>query len=140
MTRRVAYHPSMALLRLRFRQRRRIVWMTLFCLLLQQLAMAAYACPLPQIPVQAKTLPSACEVMGMVQKVRPSPALCHAHCNPDTAATTAAHVGDVPPFALPPPMFARVASTHASEQLRLADVPLHRSDPPPMLRFCSLLI
>lgn len=130
----------MALLRLRFRQRRRIVLMTLFCLLFQQLAMAAYACPLPQMPAQAKAVPTRCDAMGMVQQVRASPTLCAAHCNPDTAATIAAHVGSVPPLALPPPMFARVAMTPASTSLLHAQVPLHRSDPPPMLRFCSLLI
>jgi hypothetical protein len=130
----------MALLRLRVRQRRRIVLVTLLCLLFQQLAMAAYACPLTQMPLQAKTTPTQCDAMGMVQKALPSPALCYAHCNPDTASTVAAHISSVPALGLPPPVFARVITTRESTLLRLADVPLHRSDPPPMLRFCSLLI
>lgn len=130
----------MAQLRLRYCQRRRIVWLTLFCLLFQQLSMAAFACPLSQMPAQPNVMPTLCEAMGMVQKVHSSPALCFAHCNPDTAASVAAHVSDVPPLALPPPAFARITTALVSTQLRLAEVPAHRSDPPPMLRFCSLLI
>ncbi len=130
----------MVLLRLRFRQRRRIVLMMVVCLLFQQFAMAAYACPLIRMSAHVTAAMTACEAMGMAQQVRQSPPLCIAHCNPTSATTVAAHVSSVPPLALPPLLFARVAVTPQSTILLNAQVPLHRSDPPPMLRFCSLLI
>ena len=127
-------------LRLPHRQRARLTWMLALCLLFQQFAMAVYACPLEHLPAQSTAMGAQCAAMGMAKRALASPVLCRTHCNPDSAATAAAHVSDVPPLALPPPVFARVAMTPEVIGLRTAQVPLHRSDPPPILRFCSLLI
>src|SRR5207342_1281123 len=64
------------------RQRFRIVLVMVFCLLFQQAALAAYLCPLEQMPAETSTMTKHCAEMGMAQK-QDNPALCQKHCSPD---------------------------------------------------------
>jgi hypothetical protein len=109
-------------------------------LLLQQLSMVAYACAVVQMPPEPAAMVEACAGMGMPQ-APDSPALCEKHCNPDPA-TTGDHVKlGVPALALPPlvhdPLLAHAPSADACHAYMVA---LERSDPPPRLRYCRLLI
>ena len=121
------------------RQRYKIVLVTVFCLLFQQTALAAYLCPIEQMPAEVAAMAEHCAEMGMDQ-ARDNPALCEKHCNPEHSVAADAVKLSVPPLALPPPMLAPVVLRSASLVAVQADVPIVRSDPPPRLRFCSLLI
>ncbi|MGH8077965.1 MAG: hypothetical protein ACREPE_11660 [Lysobacter sp.] len=126
-------------MRLRARHRLRIALLVILCLLFQQLALAAYACPLEQMPAEMTAMAEDCAEMGMEQ-VQDNPALCAKHCAPDLS-TAADHAKlAVPALALPPLEFAPVLVTPVSHVAVQADTPIARSDPPPRLRFCSLLI
>ena len=121
------------------RRRRRIALLALLCLLFQQVALAAYACPIEQMPVSADEMAARCADMGM-REAQDNPALCAKHCAPDHA-TAADHAKlSVPALQLPPPVFVFITSTPSSADDWRADVPLSRSDPPARLRFCTLLI
>lgn len=130
-------------------RRRRVVWtgVALFCLVFQQLAMAAYVCTLPLAPV-ATAMAGHCAEMGMApatpasapdqQGVDPR---CAAHCAGHAVTTHDASLPTVPPLllpALPPALLG--AAVHPADRAALPDLVLRRSDPPPILRFCSLLI
>lgn len=121
----------------RGRQRYRIALVVIVCLLFQQLAMAAYACPLEQMPPDPVAMAEDCTGMGM-QQVQDAPALCAKHCAPDLSIA-ADHVPLQVP-ALPPAAFQAVLAEPVSHRTLAADVRVDRSDPPPRLRFCSLLI
>ena len=123
------------------RHRQRIAFAVMLCLLLQQAAMAAYACSLPRMPSNPVAMAAACAEMEM-DTAQPAPpaTLCARHCSPEHVANTDPVAPQVPPLALPPLQFAAVllpADTHVAS---IADVPVNRSDPPPRLRYCSLLI
>lgn len=121
------------------RQRFRIVLAMVFCLLFQQAALAAYLCPLEQMPAETSAMAEHCAEMGMEQ-AQDNPALCQKHCSPDVLVT-ADHVSPtVPALALAPPIHALVLVQPISHIAVLAEVPIASSDPPPRLRFCSLLI
>jgi hypothetical protein len=126
--------------RLRARRHRcRVLLLLVLSLLFQQVAMAAYACPLEQAPQRMEAMSAHCAGMDM-QQVRDNPVLCAKHCAPDLA-TAADHVlltvpaSLLPPTGLPPVL--RVLSHHQGTH---ALVPIAQSDPPPRLKFCSLLI
>lgn len=121
------------------RSRFRIAVAVLLCLLFQQVAMAAYACPLKQPPATARVMVEDCARMGMEGAMDPT-ALCQKHCAPDHTVIVDHAVPTVPALALPPPPFALVLSQPASRVAPRADVPIARSDPPPRLQYCSLLI
>ena len=125
----------------RARHRLRIAVLVILSLLFQQAALAAYLCPIEQRLAEPTAMTEPCAEMGMAQLPdQDNPLLCQKHCNPDYTATTDAVKLSVPPLALPPlvlaPAFVQPI-THVAIQ---ADVPITRSDPPPRLRFCSLLI
>lgn len=125
---------------LAFRSRRqRFIWLALLALLLQQLALVVYACPLEgTAPAQAMMM-SGCEGMEMADPG--SPALCDQHCLRDHATTTDLQSLQVPALALPPLLFALTANLLPPAQARhYQSVPACRSDPPPAQRFCSLQI
>lgn len=108
------------------------------CLLFQQVAVAAYLCPLEQ-PAPAPAM-SGCAGMGMETHLDPgNPALCAKHCVPDVPLATDAATPSVPPLAMAPAPFAPVLAPPV-RGTRCDDVPISRSDPPPRVRFCSLLI
>jgi hypothetical protein len=122
------------------RRRLRIVLVTIFCLLFQQAALAAYLCPIEQMPAQMSAMAEHCAGMGMAQ-AKANPALCDKHCNPDHQLLTDAGKLTVPPLALPTSLFAPVLVQAASAaSIMPVEVPIARSDPPPRLRYCSLLI
>jgi hypothetical protein len=109
-------------------------------LLFQQVAMAAMACakaaaPLPPAPPGMEH----CAQMDMAPAQAQSPALCEKHCVPDLTLLTDTTAPGVPALALPP-AFALVLDAPASQVARQVEVPIARSDPPPRLRYCSLLI
>ncbi len=121
------------------RQRLRITLLVLFCLLFQQVALAAYACPLDQMPPDPVVMADNCAEMGMEQATV-SPALCEKHCAPDLSVPADHAVLNVPALALPPAAFDLVLIEPLSHVALAADEPVDRSDPPPRLRYCSLLI
>lgn len=123
----------------RLRQRRfmaRCALVLLLSLLFQQAALAAYLCPVEQEPPAATMSMAHCEEMPPAAGTP----LCTKHCNPDTPTTPDIRVGHVPPLLLPPLRFASAELLVIPESRVCASVPLVRSDPPPTLRFCSLLI
>jgi hypothetical protein len=122
------------------RRRLRIVLVTIFCLLFQQAALAAYLCPIEQMPAQMPAMAEHCAGMGMAQ-AKANPALCDKHCNPDHQLLTDAGKLTVPPLALPASVFAPALVQAVSTTGTMpVEVPIARSDPPPRLRYCSLLI
>ena len=73
-------------------------------------------------------------------KAPPPPALCQKHCAPDQSVAADHVPPTVPALALPPLLFAPLFDQPISHLALVADVPIARSDPPPRLRYCSLLI
>jgi hypothetical protein len=108
-------------------------------LLFQHAAMAAYTCTVTQTPADTAGVDEACASMQMKQTAE-SPALCAKHCAPDQSLAPANPVPDVPTLALPPPAYPLVLSTRIDSMACETLVPVERSDPPPRLRYCSLLI
>ena len=130
------YDPSMSH---RARQRAKIL-LLIFCLLFQQVALAALACtqasaPPPPMPPGMEH----CAQMDMAPIQAESPVLCEKHCVPDLTLTTDHATPTVPMLALPP-AFSLVLSEPVSHVAHHVDVPIARSDPPPRLRYCSLQI
>lgn len=126
-------------MRLRRRHRCRTILLVLMCLLFQQVALAAYACPLQQMPADTAEMAEHCAEMGM-QRAQDNPALCAEHCSPDRSTPADQVKLAVPALAFPPVHFAPVLVASTGGATFLAEIPLARSDPPPRLRFCSLLI
>ncbi|HEX7111782.1 MAG TPA: hypothetical protein VF216_05010 [Mizugakiibacter sp.] len=127
-------------LRLSRRSRLRLALLVACALLLQQLALAAYACTLDVAPAHA-TMGASSE-MPMPAASGGDAALCAYHCADHTSVTPDARAPTVPPAMLP----ALVPS--ASALAPAAFVPLPASlrtapRPPPLpatLLFCTLLI
>ena len=122
----------------RDRHRYRIALAVVLCLLFQQVAMAAYACTLTRMPAEPVAIAEDCAGMRMEQ-VQDAPALCAKHCAPDLTVLADHATPSVPALALPP-AFGLVLAQSVSHVALTADVPIDRSDPPPRLRYCSLLI
>ena len=122
----------------RQRRRNRVSWLVLFALLFQQLAMSAYACTFTTPPSVPVAVMANCAGMSMPAS-HPSP-LCDKHCHPDHATASPQLAITVPPLGLPPPGFDLVPNPLTIVDRRYVDVPISRSDPPPLLRFCSLQI
>ena len=130
-------------------RRRRVLWtgVVLFCLLFQQLAMAAYVCTLPTVPTNV-VMTGDCAAMDRSSKATPPTShqlgadpRCVEHCAGNAASVHDASLPTVPPLLLAsisPTLLGTIA--HAPDQVALPDTALHRPDPPPTLRFCSLLI
>jgi len=131
----------------RLSRRRRLLWagVVLFCLLFQQLAMAAYVCTLPAAPAPTVAMMDDCAAMGMgspgPSDGHPVDPRCTEHCASHVPATPDAKTPVIPPLLLPAD-FADVAKavSHASPREPLPNPELYPPDPPPSLRFCSLLI
>jgi hypothetical protein len=122
----------------RSRHRFLVALIVIGSLLFQQVAVAAYACdPAVRTPTSAPA--SHCEHHQKVPPPEASP-LCEKHCTPDLTVLTDSAALGVPALALPPMVFMLVVHEPAAP-LTLGDtVPLTRSDQPPRLRYCSLLI
>lgn len=121
------------------RNRRRIALAVFLCLLFQQAAMAAYACTLTQMPVDPVVVAEDCADMGMEQ-AQDAPALCAKHCSPDRTVLVDIVAPSVPALALPPPVFDLALDGPVAHLAHVSAVSVDRSDPPPRLRYCSLLI
>ena len=120
-------------------RRLRIALVAILCLLFQQVAIAAYVCTMPNMPPDPVNMAEDCTQVGM-HLVQEAPAICTRHCAPDLAVATDHVPPSVPALALPPVEFARALAVPTSCGVRSVQVPIERSDPPPRLRYCSLLI
>ena len=121
----------------RARQRIVVSLLVIGSLLFQQVAVAAYACdPAPHHPSPAPV--SHCEQAHSASAPAKTP-LCEKHCAPDSTVLTDTAMG-VPTLALPPVLFTLVVHEPSAPLAQSEAVALIRSDPPPRLRFCSLLI
>lgn len=123
----------------RARLRLRIALGLVLCLLFQQVAMAAYACTRADMPPEPAAMVEDCADMGM--PVAPEvPAVCAEHCTPDLPVVPDGSALHVPPLALAPVAFADMAMPGLVQAGLRAEAPFDPSDPPPRLRYCSLLI
>lgn len=129
-------------------RRQRALWVgvVLFCLLFQQWAMAAYVCTLPTIPA-GTVMTGDCAGMDMGSVTKASSAhqgpdaRCAEHCAGSAASSHDVRLPAVPALLLPALSPVSLGTIlHAPEQMVLPDPALHLSEPPPTLRFCSLLI
>lgn len=120
------------------RRRKRVSWLVVFAVLFQQLAMSAYACTLTMPAPAAVAVMADCP--GMPMAAAHSSPLCDKHCNPDRATASSLLAITVPALGLPPPGFALITNPPTHVDRRTLDVPVSRSDPPPLRRFCSLQI
>jgi hypothetical protein len=118
----------------------------MFCLLFQQLAMAAYVCTLPTQPT-GTVMSGACADMAMdasadhAATAHAADPRCAEHCADHTSATTDARLPMVPPLLMAADWPALTTTlTDRPERVALPDPSLLRPEPPPSLRFCSLLI
>lgn len=117
----------------------RLAWLALLALVFQQVALAAYVCPIGETPPERTTVLADCERMAMPDP--DAPALCEQHCLRDHVTHPDLKVPQVPSLALPSLHFAltSVLLPPAPAQ-NYEDIPTCRSDPPPAQRFCSLQI
>ena len=120
----------------------RLSWVLLVALVLQQVAIVAYACnrsDMAAVPTQVAMadMPD-CEGM----KAPPVPLVCEKHCHPDPQTPGDARVPPVPPSAVPVAHFAlvHVLLTASAGREAWRHVPVHATDPPPLKRFGALLI
>ena len=131
--------------RLSRRRRALCIGLVMFCLLFQQLAMAAYACTLPSQSAGMDTS-APCADMAMAAPAHRAPThgadpRCAERCADHTFATPEARVPMLAPLLLPAdwPALTETAMDRPG-RVALSDPSLLRPDPPPSLRFCSLLI
>lgn len=122
----------------RARHRIRLGLLVVGCLLFQHVAVAAYACELAAMPPAPPATTGHCADMDMA-RAPASPALCEKHCAPDLSLLTDATAPGVPALALPP-AFELILDVPVLQVGQHEDVRISRSDPPPRLRYCSLLI
>jgi hypothetical protein len=124
-----------------FRSRHRFVvaLIVVGSLLFQQVAVAAYACD-PAARSQAPAPTHHCEHAQKAPAPNASSPLCEKHCTPDLTVLTDTAALGVPALALPPVVFTLVVHEPAAPLTFGDTVSLTRSDPPPRLRYCSLLI
>ena len=121
------------------RKRLKIALVAIFCLLMQQAALAAYLCPTDAGRVAMSTMTGNCAEM-ITTHVEHDPGLCANHCHPDQTSAADTAKLSIPPLALPPVVFSTAAVQSGPRGRLHADVPIARSDPPPRLQYCSLLI
>jgi hypothetical protein len=135
--------------RFRLSRRRRVLWtgIVLFCLLFQQLAMAAYVCTLATAPADI-VMTGDCAGMdrGSAAAAAANDAntdpRCAQHCGGHTMSAHDVSPPTVPALVLPgaSPTLLGTAAHVTQHQVTLPNTALRRPDRPPMLRFCSLLI
>jgi len=123
----------------RTRHRLQIAVLVILSLLFQQAALAAYLCPMERMPAETTAMTDDCAGMDMTQ-TPDNPALCQKHCNPDRLVAADAVKLTVPPLLLPALILTPVQVQPISHVAVHTDALIARSDPPPRLRFCSLLI
>lgn len=110
--------------------------LTTFCLLFQQVAVAATACLMEQPPAEMSAS-GHCEEMNPVSE---SAALCKSHCAPEQTVVPDTRSPQLPFVAMLPPRldfdFAQAMPDPVMPSFSL----VHRSDPPARIRYCRLLI
>jgi hypothetical protein len=129
------------------RHRFRLAVVMLLCFLFQQVAMAAYVCTAPTAPIQTAMTVDDCAAMGMTATStdtvghHTADARCADHCAGNASSTTDTRLPTVPPL-LASTIFtlALVDTAQACHEANVPDRALLRPEPPPALRFCSLLI
>lgn len=82
------------------RTRLRLTLLMVLSLLVQQVALAAYMCPLADMPVANTAMTTHCQGMSTLQQEQ-APALCAPHCAQQASATQDARLQDVPPLLMP---------------------------------------
>lgn len=111
--------------------------MVLLSLLYQQAALAAYACSMDRAPAAGAAMAAHCA--GMQPPPGPdNQALCEKHCSPDRSTLAEHLVLSVPALTVAPIRFPAASPAPASAPGD--EIAFARSDPPPRLRYCSLLI
>ena len=107
----------------RARQRLRIAFVAVLCLLFQQVALASYLCPIEQMPPEMTVMAEDCAEMGM-PKAQDNPSLCAKHCSPDqsvaadSAKLSVPGAGDHTAGVSPGPCRARLACCRAVRSFR----------------------
>ena len=123
----------------RHRHRRCIALIALLGLLFQQLAMAAYVCP---VESQAVVVAAASNMTPCDKSGAPDQARCHQHCHPLTQSSDHGSTPTVPPALLPPTTWLRAASWvqydwHAGVA---CDVVARATAPPLTIQHCTFQI
>ncbi len=124
----------------RLRHRRCIALIALFGLLFQQLAMAAYVCPIEVgAPVAAL---SSDDALPCHQAQNPDRARCHVHCHPLTPSADHAPTLTVPAALLPATTWLRAAarSLPANAFDVAAEVTARAAAPPLTVQHCTFQI
>jgi hypothetical protein len=123
----------------RHRHRPWIALVALFGLLFQQLAMAAYSCPLDRDATAAAAAVSnpPCHQSNTTDKAR-----CHEHCHPLTSSSDHSSPPTVPPAILPPTTWDRTASWQADCAWKDVDreVIARATAPPLNIQHCTFQI
>ena len=127
--------------RLSRRKCARVAAIVVLCLLVQQLALAAYACPVDASAIAGsnRTAAMADCATHPCEAEPPMDALCQAHCAPDRATAAEGRSAGVPPLALPPIVFEIVALDCCGADRCPPDA-LGRDGAPPALASTRLLI
>lgn len=121
------------------RARARLSILLIAALLFQQVAVAAYACEQVEGGPPAPSGLADCAQMDMAPVAEQASALCEKHCLPDLSVSPDMAAPSVPAL-LSPASFALVLNAPARQRIDSGEPPTGRADPPPRLRFCSLLI
>ena len=109
-------------------------------LLFQQIALAAYSCPIVSDSAEHSAMPD-CEGMDMSKPDPAAPVLCQQDCQgthataPDARGYQGPAVALVPLYVIPPPM-----PPLPLRRVGHAGAPPSHADPPAIQRFCRLLI
>jgi hypothetical protein len=123
----------------RHRHRPWIALIALFGLLFQQLAMAAYSCPLERDATAAAAAVSnpPCHQANTTDKAR-----CHEHCHPLTSSSDHSSPPTVPPAILPPTTWDRSASWQNAVGWHdiVRDVVARATAPPLNIQHCTFQI
>lgn len=119
----------------RLRRRRWIALVALLGLLYQQLAMAAYVCPMEV--GSRPTVEAPCHQPDTTDKVR-----CETHCHPVTTSPDRAPAPTVPPALLPATTWWRapIEAVWRHAWLVRFDVPVCAASPPLTVQYCTFQI
>ena len=132
-------HRVLPSMQLRHRRYRWLALVAIFGLLFQQLAMAAYVCPLERdatAGMDAAANPP-CHQAGTTDKAR-----CHQHCHPQTTSPDHSPPLTVPPAILPPTTWQR-AMARQDQGDRVAfhrEITAWATAPPITVRHCTFQI
>jgi len=119
-------------------RRARLVWLTLFALLLQQFALAAHACEIG-FAASGMAAPDTHCARDAGHDPAPADPLCAKHCTPDRVTNADTVSAKLPPMLLPPDDF-RLAAVSSMRTPHAWPTAAHAAGPPPSLRFRVLLI